>query len=309
VTRPVSSPASGAVPPPAPFHRVVVGYDGSPSARTALEAATERAAAWSIPLLVVAAVELWDLSGAEVFTDAAHDGLALAGQRARELGAPEVQTRVVYGSAAWALSDACTDGDLLVVGTHGHHPLPQVLLGSTALSLTTHAPVPVLVARPVARWAAGAAVVAGVDGSPGSLQAAAVAGAEALRRGLRLRLVAAVPAAVDVSGHRHEPPDRLLVEAREWLHEAGQVAQQHAPLLTVERRAHVGRAVELLRAESRRTSLVVVGSRGRGVLRSAVLGSVSREVVRSSACPVLVVRGAADRTVVLDRSTATAAAD
>jgi nucleotide-binding universal stress UspA family protein len=39
------------------------------------------------------------------------------------------------------------------------------------------------------------------------------------------------------------------------------------------------------------TDLVVIGSRGRGTLSSALLGSVSRGVLDSATCPVLVVRG------------------
>lgn len=48
--------------------------------------------------------------------------------------------------------------------------------------------------------------------------------------------------------------------------------------------------VEAIVAESRRAAAVVVGSRGLGRLGRAVLGSVSRGVVRRAACPVLIVK-------------------
>jgi nucleotide-binding universal stress UspA family protein len=45
--------------------------------------------------------------------------------------------------------------------------------------------------------------------------------------------------------------------------------------------------------------LLVIGSRGRGALASAVLGSVAAEVIDHATCPVLVVRGTAITRVVL----------
>jgi nucleotide-binding universal stress UspA family protein len=48
---------------------------------------------------------------------------------------------------------------------------------------------------------------------------------------------------------------------------------------------------DALVAASERAELVVVGSRGRGTLSAALLGSVSHHVVQHASCPVVVVRG------------------
>ena len=50
-----------------------------------------------------------------------------------------------------------------------------------------------------------------------------------------------------------------------------------------------GDPVAALVRESERLDLLVLGSRGRGPARSVMLGSVSAEVVRAAACPVVVV--------------------
>jgi nucleotide-binding universal stress UspA family protein len=50
-------------------------------------------------------------------------------------------------------------------------------------------------------------------------------------------------------------------------------------------------ATELIRlAALRDADMIIVGSRGRGAVASAVLGSVSRRIVRDAGCPVLVAK-------------------
>ena len=63
----------------------------------------------------------------------------------------------------------------------------------------------------------------------------------------------------------------------------GEVTQAHAKFGQPD--AEIVRLAEELRA-----GLVVVGSRGRGGVSRALLGSVSDSVVRHAHCPVLVVR-------------------
>jgi nucleotide-binding universal stress UspA family protein len=69
----------------------------------------------------------------------------------------------------------------------------------------------------------------------------------------------------------------------------GTVAQSHLTMGDVEREI-----VHL--AEDLGAGLIVMGSRGRGGMRRALMGSVSDLVVRHAHCPVLVVRHVEDRT-------------
>lgn len=65
-----------------------------------------------------------------------------------------------------------------------------------------------------------------------------------------------------------------------------------APGREVQTSTRAGRAAEVIieDAEAFAPDLIVIGSRGRGGLASAVLGSVSAEIVDRASCPVLVAR-------------------
>ena len=76
----------------------------------------------------------------------------------------------------------------------------------------------------------------------------------------------------------------LLDEEVQWVRSAGGiVAQSHLLMGEVEREI-----VHL--AEDLGAGLIVMGSRGRGEMRRALMGSVSDSVVRHAHCPVMVVR-------------------
>jgi nucleotide-binding universal stress UspA family protein len=72
---------------------------------------------------------------------------------------------------------------------------------------------------------------------------------------------------------------------------AGEIRRQH-PRLAIERLTLPGHAAEVIveHARASKADLVIMGSRGRGAVASAVLGSVAAEVVDHSPCPVLIAR-------------------
>jgi len=74
-----------------------------------------------------------------------------------------------------------------------------------------------------------------------------------------------------------------------------------APGRDVETVTVLGRVADAIveEAESSKADLIVVGSRGRHALKSALLGSVSAEVVDRAPCPVIIARGSTLRKVIL----------
>lgn len=125
----------------------------------------------------------------------------------------------------------------------------------------------------------GGAVICGIDGSEDSLRA--VDAALALAGPLEAPLVLAHVVSDESERRRGE---LVLAEAAVARHLG----------TAVERVVLVGRPDEELArlAAERAASLLVVGSRGRGRLATAVLGSVALGLLERSPCPVLVVPGA-----------------
>ena len=140
-------------------------------------------------------------------------------------------------------------------------------------------------------------IVVGVDGSPVSRRALAWALAEGRLRGARVHAVYAwhptgesFPA-VDV-------PGLPLLDAGPGLPELERLAERlldevvvtAGAAAEVEQRTVRGHPAEVLVAASRGAELLVVGSRGHGALRGALLGSVSQACVQHATCPVVVIR-------------------
>ena len=88
----------------------------------------------------------------------------------------------------------------------------------------------------------------------------------------------------------HTQAEKVLEEQAEKIEQAGgKVAQRHLKIVDPMGERH--RAQQILRvAEEIGAGLIVMGSRGRGGVRRALMGSVSDSVVRHAHCPVLVVR-------------------
>jgi len=131
-------------------------------------------------------------------------------------------------------------------------------------------------------------VLAGIDGSERSLEAADWAAREAALRGVALSLVHASP---PLSG------DVVPASAVETLHHVGErmlqraiagLAARHPDLQVQGELTADGPAVALL-AAARSAGLLVVGARGSGGFDGLAVGSVALLAAAAAACPVVVI--------------------
>ena len=135
-------------------------------------------------------------------------------------------------------------------------------------------------------------VVCGIDDSSGARKAAHVADGLARDLGARLVLVHAAPVAPSVLYGVPFDNDafqrEVLDDARRLLED---VARSCKAAAHVSQRAELGSPTEVLARvlEDEHAELLVVGTRGRGAMRSVLLGSVSHEMLATSPCPVVVV--------------------
>ena len=133
-------------------------------------------------------------------------------------------------------------------------------------------------------------IAVGVDETESSRRALAWAAHEAVRRGAALHVITAWSwDAVEGAPLAAVDPQTLLTIAERTQREA--IAEVIGPMPTkpsVTRHVARSTAAEALVDASQQAVLVVVGTHGRGPVRSFLLGSVSLSVIKNAACPVVV---------------------
>jgi nucleotide-binding universal stress UspA family protein len=281
---------------------IIVAVDGSPASNAAACWAARNAAMRNIPLTVVHAVTTPTTTWPPVpYPDSLAVRLEDEGKKAvmhaikiAEDAMPAdrkvtINRELVYSTPALALIKMSDEAEMIVVGSSGRGLLARGVLGSVSSTVVRHANCPVAVVRDEDLPNPQAPVLLGIDGSPASELATAIAFDEASRRGVDLVALHAWSdlAVLDLAGL-----DWLAVEAEAERSLAESLAgwQERHPDVAVHRLVVTDRPARQLAEKAESAQLVVVGSHGRGGLTGMVLGSVSNAVLHSVRIPVIVAR-------------------
>jgi nucleotide-binding universal stress UspA family protein len=286
---------------------IVVAVDGSPASNAAVVWAARDAATRSIPLTLFHAVVTptatyppvpYPDSLAVKLEDEGRREIAHALKLAHDAMPADrkvtINKEMVYSTPAPALIKSSDEAEMIVVGSSGRGLLARGLLGSVSSTVVRHARCPVAVIRdedlPDPQHGP---VLLGIDGSPASELATAIAFDQASRRGVDLL---ALHAWSDVAVLELPALDWDAVEAEAERSLAENLAgwQERYPDVTVRRLLVRDLPAQQLihQSESTQAQLVVVGSHGRGGLTGLILGSVSNTVLHSVRIPVIVARPA-----------------
>lgn len=276
---------------------IVVGVDGSASARDAVRWAAGEASVRGDPLLLVTSITTGGIGLSSPFTDdlrinsehALQEAVALA----EAVGPTATSTEMVTLTPVHALMNHEGTARMIVLGTRGLGEFTGGLVGSVTSAIVHHAACPVVV---VAGWPRpgepdfDGPVVVGVDGTETSEPAVEAAFAEAALHGADL---VALHAWSD-----RTLPDGPLPTAWADIADAEQrkLSERLAPwrdkfsAVSVKQVIVQDRPARNLLMRGAGARLIVVGSRGRGGFHGMTLGSTSAALLRTVTIPLMVVR-------------------
>ena len=289
---------------------IIVGVDGSTCSNVAVQWAAREASMRNVPLKIVhvaypAIGEFsgWGMSPAPLPEDLvqfqeqqAHtvidDAIAIAEAAIDGADHLQISSDLLWSTLVPTLVGLTKEAQMMVVGCRGQEALARLLLGSVSTALVHHAHCPVAVIHGDAPRPAGfdrAPVLVGVDGSPASELATAIAFGEASWRGVGLVALHAWSDA-DWPEFPVLDPSAIKATAEEVLAQRLAGWHERYPDVTVRRVVRFDHPARHLLEQSESAQLVVVGSHGRGGFGGMLLGSVSTTIVHAAHVPVIVAR-------------------
>lgn len=284
---------------------IVVGVDGSRSARHALHWTARWATFTNTPVTLIAALgePPTDSEGARLPDDpeAGFRQEVRAMVQAEvdyvrhEIKGVEVDYLDVWGEADRVLIEASRHALVVVMGSRGLGGWTGLMLGGVSDKVVSNARGPVVVVPP--HWKPtrrGEPVTLAAEDPVSAVHSVEFAAQAARALGTPLHVVHAWQvkkrwsklATTIGAGHVRSAQE----QAQRRLDLVTRMVAAHDPELTVVARLVEGDPVVVLAEASETARLLVMGTRGRGGWQGLVLGSRSRELVQATACPVAVVR-------------------
>ncbi|MFC7530099.1 universal stress protein [Actinoplanes sp. GCM10030250] len=278
---------------------IIVATDGAASGQATVQWAAREAEHRHIDLLVAHVLD-WDWNSARYDFGGGHfemarklaesvTAVAAAAARAVAPGVAVTEATLIGNPAARLL--AVADGaELLVLGGRGHGGFTGLMLGSVSRHVATHAPCPVVVVRGRTDPAEGPVAV-GVDDSDAAEHALATAFAAAADRGTSLVAIRSYLPTIplyygaDVLAATISTPEQDTAE-RARLAEQLAPWRMKFPDVPVEALVSHDSAAGVLVGVSHGAQLIVVGSRGHGVIVGTLLGSTGLQLLHHADCPV-----------------------
>ncbi len=279
--------------------RWIVGIDGSEAAVAALRWTVGQSDHHDVQITAIGAYHVpaimamftakrgFGVDDLGLAATAGHDvDLAIEVATAGSGATVPVQPLVIEGQAQHILVDASADADLLAVGRTGAGDLRHHLLGSVSRYCVTHAHAPVVVVPAGASLGAVSSIVVGFDGSDHA--GAALRWALDFAGGSAgVRAVAAIEVApwVDEELSRDRFADQIEAEQQRITGAFDAVD----PDGRAERSIVFQGPRQALAEAQPGADLVVVGTRGHGLIAAGLLGSVSTWLLHDATIPVVVV--------------------
>lgn len=280
----------------AKYRKILVAYDGSPSARNALTEACRLAKADKSWIKVLAVLPTYEgdlelIGVSRIGETISGPGQTLLSEARAIADAADVQalTNMAQGEPYERIVHVAEDEncDLIVMGRRGLTHLDRGLMGSVTARVIGHTPKDVLVVPATAAidWRH---VLLATDGSPCSESAVARAIGIAKERNVRLTAASVAYTNDEISALAPEAVNALIRHAKGLLHEVQQqAAAEGIGIETAVREGEPAEAILALAAEIG-ASLIVMSSHGRKGLSRLLMGSVTEHVIGLGDCPVLV---------------------
>lgn len=283
------------------MQKLIVGIEETEESRDALRLAKAFAAVEKAEVHVVAVLGYENIATGDDYYEKVHKAhfdqvFSMAWE---ELGEGYEEHRLTDTSPSAAITELAEElkAAVIVIGSCRRGAIGRLALGDTGTTLTAGSPCPVMVApRGYARQEEKPAferIGVGYDGTAESEIALREAARVARETGGGLRLIGVIPHLLSPAriGGTDRGFERLLREEMESRLEAASDLDD----LECHVEMRVGNRADELAEASSDLDLLVMGSRGYGPLGRVLLGSVSTKVMRSAACPVVVIPRAAKR--------------